>query len=200
MKPPDAEAVAALHHAAMGSSLWARLGRPFLAALYRSLMEQPEFLGFVYREEGRILGFIAGTTDTRSLLPRTFARSWWRLLLPFLLGVARNPSVLVPLLSTPAYVARLDEVPAESLFCSFVPDLRGRRVSGHANKVLFDELAHRGHRAVRVTTEADNAGALRQLTSWGFEERGEFTFYGKRMKAFLLEFQDHPRVEPVTRW
>jgi hypothetical protein len=56
-------------------------------------------------------------------------------------------------------------VRAESMFCSFEPHLRGTRVSGAINKVLFDELAARGHRYVKITTEADNEGAVRQLSS-----------------------------------
>ena len=55
-------------------------------------------------------------------------------------------------------------------------ELRGRRISGLINKLLFDRLAARGHRFVKITTEADNRGAIRQLSSWGFEELGRFRF------------------------
>ena len=84
---------------------------------------------------------------------------------------------------------------AESLFCSFEADLRGRRVSGHINKVLFDELAARGHRQVKITTEVDNPGSNRQLRAWGFEEAGRFRFYGKDMVTLVLDLQRSPRVE-----
>ncbi len=88
---------------------------------------------------------------------------------------------------------------AESLFCSFEPHLRGRRISGHINKVLFDELLARGHQRVKITTEVDNKGANRQLTSWGFEDSARFEFYGKPMVRYELDLVESPRVEARSR-
>lgn len=197
----DADRVADLHHAAMGNSLWAQLGRPFLAALYRGLVDSPWFLGFVYIEDGEIKGFIAGSSDTS-----TMYRDVLRRRLPFIApsaawGLLKRPSVAMKLVETARYfgVSGAEDVKAESLFCSFVPDLRGKRVSGHINKVLFDELRARGHAHVKITTEVDNDGANRQLSSWGFESRGTFRFYGKEMVTYVLDLVACPRVEPVSR-
>lgn len=199
MTAGDAPAVAALHRAAMGRSLWARLGAPFLEALYRELLRQDRFRAFVYEEEGRVGGFIAGASDSRGLFARTLARGWPRLVGPLLLGLLRCPSALLPLLATPLYFARSlpgDEIPAESFFCSFEPALRGTRVSGHINKVLFEQFLREGHERVKVTTEVDNEGANRQLPSWGFREHGRFRFYGKPMITYVLDLRDHPRLAP----
>jgi hypothetical protein len=202
MTAADADEVARLHHAAMGSSLWARLGRPFLARLYGALVEHPMFLGAVYEEDGRIRGFIAGTEDAGSLLRDTFRRRWHRLVGPVARGILGDRSLLRPILATPRYAETVPagHVKAESLFCSFEPDLRGKRVSGHINKVLFDELAARGHDRVKITTEQDNEAALRQLASWGFRPAGTFRFYDKPMVALVLDLSTSPRVEPVRRW
>ena len=197
MEGRDVPAVARMHAIAMGTSLWARLGEGFLEALYGALVRDPAFLGFVYEEEGRVRGFIAGTTDARVLLRRTAIRRGFRLVRPALRGLRHHPDVLRALLTTPLYFRRSDpaaHVRAESFFCSFEPDLRGRRVAGHINKVLFDLLALRGHRAVKVTTEVDNVGANRQLRSWGFEEQGTFGFYGKPMVVYVLDLVASPRV------
>lgn len=205
MRTEDARAVATLHHAAMGRSLWARLGRLFLCRLYQGLTRDPRFLAFVYEEDGRIRGFIAGTTDSAGLFGDTLKREAPSLLGPVLLGILRNPSVVLPLLQTAAYFRSssadptLETVSAESFFCSFEPHLRGRRVSGHINKVLFDELLARGHERVKVTTEIDNPGSNRQLTSWGFENRGQFRYYGKDMVVYVLHLPSCPRVEAVRR-
>ena len=74
MQNRDAEPVAALHEAAMGSSLWAQLGRRFLVELYRGLVDSPYFLGFVYEEDGVVKGFIAGSIDAEPMM-RTLMRS-----------------------------------------------------------------------------------------------------------------------------
>lgn len=197
----DADRVAELHAAAMGRSLWAELGPRFLGALYRALVDSPYFLGFVYVEDGEVRGFIAGSIDT-SMMYRDVLNRRLQFLAPWAaLGVLRRPSVLPRLVETARYMGAsgAEGVPGESLFCSFVPDLRGKRVSGHINKVLFDELKARGHDRVKISTEVDNEGANRQLRSWGFAEAARFTFYGKDMVTYVLDLATSPRVEAVSR-
>lgn len=197
----DARRVAELHHAAMGRSLWARLGVPFLQQLYQALVDCPWFVGFVYVEDGAVRGFLAGSTDTSRMYRHIARHRFMFLAPPAALGLARHPGVAVTLLQTARYfgVSGAADVPGESLFCSFEPDLRGKRVSGHINKVFFDELAARGHGAVKITTETDNEGANRQLQSWGFRDVQRFRFYGKDMVTYVLKLSGHPRVEPVSR-
>ena len=199
----DISRVVALHQAAMGSSLWARLGTPFLMTLYRGMLAHPDFIGFVYEEDSRVRGFIAGSTDTRRLFRWVLFRAGPQLIAPTLQGLAHNLPLLRELVQTPLYFSRssapAETIPAESLFCSFEPDLRGKRISGHINKVLFDELRARGQQQVKITTETDNEGANRQLRSWGFEDRGTFRFYGKEMRVFVLDLLTSPRVEAVRR-
>lgn len=199
----DVAPVAALHHADMGRSLWAQLGLDFLTKLYGALINNDRFLGFVYVDAAnQPQGFIAGSSDASAMMREVFDRSG-TLLAVAALPALRKPRLLLRLLQTPLYFARSDDsasgVPAESLFCSFVPELRGKRISGHVNKYLFDELLARGHHHVKITTEVDNDGANRQLQRWGFEERARFRFYGKDMITYVLDLERSPRVEPVSR-
>jgi hypothetical protein len=204
MRMVDVDRVAELHQAAMGNSLWAKLGQRFLSQLYRGLINNRRFLGFVYEEDGRVRGFIAGSTDAGAMMNEVFKSSWF-LLGPAAFPRALQPGVLRHLLTTARYFAASDSVledqpvAAESLFCSFEPDLRGKRVSGHINKVLFDDMLARGIEAVKITTEVDNEGANRQLQSWGFVDRGHFTFYGKDMVTYVLDLPSCARVEAVLR-
>jgi hypothetical protein len=214
MRPGDVFVVAAMHREGMGRSLWARLGLEFLETVYRAIVARPEFIGFVYevpdgRGDARIRGFIAGSENPRRMMTGALMTAGRRLIAAALRGAARSPSLWWQLVTTPFYFlkSRVDRtgaeaaaVPAESLFCYFEEDLRGKRISGLINKFLFDELAFRGHRRVKITTEADNEGANRQLASWGFADRGTFRFYGKTMRAYVLDLGDSDRVEPVARW
>jgi len=201
MQYRDADRVAELHHAAMGNSLWALLGVNFLSSLYRALVDCPIFFGFVYVEDADVKGFIAGTTDTAGMYDFVVKRRAMFVGPAALRGLVRRPRVAVKLLETARYfgVSGASDVTAESLFCSFVEDLRGKRVSGHINKVLFDELYARGKSHVKITTESDNEGANRQLQSWGFEQRGTFRFYGKEMVTYVLDLGASPRVERISR-
>lgn len=197
----DAARVAELHYAAMGTSLWARLGLPFLRQLYQAMVDSPFFIGFVYVEDGNVRGFIAGSLNTSKMLQDVARRRFMFLGPTALAGVVRHPAVIVRLLETWRYtgVSGAEDTPGESLFCSFEPDLRGRRVSGHINKVLFDELLARGHAAVKISTEVENDAANRQLQSWGFRDAHRFRFYGKDMVTYVLDLAGHPRLEAVSR-
>lgn len=205
----DARRVAELHHAAMGRSLWARLGVRFLTQLYQALVNDERFLAFVYEEQDaahgrRVRGFIAGSQDTEAMFQRVFRKSWFLLGPAALPGLVRDPAVVRELVRTARYFeasapALPVPVPAESLFCSFERDLRGRRVSGAINQVLFEDLLARGHRYVKITTETDNEGANRQLRSWGFADAGRFRFYGKDMVVYVLDLQASPRLQPLSR-
>ncbi len=201
MESRDLSDVARLH-AAMGTSLWASLGTAFVGRVYQALRGHPDFIGFVYEEEGRVRGFIAGTSHGPRMLRQTALNHGPALGLATLCALARRPLALLPLLETALYFRRSAPPPgggadvlAESMFCSFDPGLRGKRVSGLINKVLFDALAARGHEQVKITTEAANTLAARQLISWGFVVMGRFEFYGKRMILWRLDLRYCPRVE-----
>ena len=134
----DVPRVAELHHAAMGNSLWAQLGQRFLRTLYRGLIETPHFIGFVYEDPSsrNIEGFIAGSTNTEAMFKSCFRASAPRLGIAALLGI-RNVGVARRLVQTFRYFddsSLAFTTTAESLFCSFTPKLRGKRVSGHINK------------------------------------------------------------------
>lgn len=198
MTKDDVHRVAQLHAAAMGNSLWAQLGERFLRNIYRALLSTPQFLAFVYEDGGQIEGFIAGSTHTENMMRQAFLRHAPRLGLAALLGL-RKWSVAQKLLETASYFNQSSadlaiDISAESLFCSFTPATRGKRISGHINKALFDTLAALGHASVKITTETDNIGANRQLQSWGFVDSGHFTFYGKEMVCYTLDFKNSDRV------
>ena len=201
----DCDHLAQMHQNAMGNSLWGRLGRRFLRELYRGLVDSPYFLGFVYEErdengEQQIMGFIAGSTDTETMYRGVFQRRWALLGTMAVPGIIKRPLVLIRLFQTPKYskvsTPPGSDIPGESLFCSFAPELRGKRISGHINKVLFDELLARGHTEIKVSTETTNEGANRQLTSWGFEAIHHFHFYGKDMVTYVLNLTESDRVQP----
>lgn len=202
MEPRDLDDVARLHKA-MGRSLWGELGAEFLKEVYGAVLGHPDFLGFVYEFNGRVRGFIAGTSDGPRMSKDTLLRHGRRLVRATLRGLLRHPGASLDMLETLLYFHKSapegpEKVHAESMFCSFDPELRGKRVSGLINKVLFDALSSRGQTYVKITTEAANRLAARQLTSWGFEALRRFNFYGKEMILWRLDLRYCPRVEAAA--
>jgi hypothetical protein len=198
MEVQDVSRVAELHTAAMGNSLWATLGPTFLRNIYRGMLSSPLFLGFVYEEENQIEGFIAGSENLSALMSHVALRTGHRLFVAALLGL-RSAKTIYKLLQTARYFRLSEEgiasdIKAESMFCSFTPKTRGKRISGHINKVLFETLLARGHQYIKITTENDNIGANRQLKSWGFIAQGTFRFYGKEMICYTLDLTRSSRL------
>lgn len=199
MLPKDIRIVSELHKLAMGNSLWAQLGIDFLEALYEQLLLNPRFIAYVYEDKGKVDGFIAGTSDSANLFISTLRYGWKKIFFPLLKGILRRPQLIGRLLSTHTYFALssnsdIDNIKAESLFCSFRPNLRGKRIAGHINKVLFEHFLSLGIESVKITTEVDNIEANRQLKSWGFEPIKKFHFYGKDMITYVLHLVGHPRL------
>ena len=195
----DLHEVARLHRA-MGSSLWGSLGPRFVSRVYEALLDHTDFLGFVYEEEGRVRGFIAGTSHGTRMFRQTALRHGPSLALATVVALASRPRALLPLLETAAYFRRSapssagERIHAESLFCSFDGGIKARRAAGLINKVLFDTLARQGHHQVKITTEASNPFTARQLLSWGFVVLGRFEFYGKAMILWRLDLDYCERV------
>jgi hypothetical protein len=204
MELGDVDSVSAIHAQMMGTTLWGQLGEPFLQEIYKALLAHPSFIAYVYLEQNRVCGFIAGSENGPQMLKQVFRTRFAKLLARTVIGLVRSPFALRSLFETFAYfkvseLPGLKDVCAESMFCAFEKNLRGRRISGAINKVLFDEVAARGHRYLKITCEKENPGAKRQLTNWGFEQMGMFRFYGKEMIAWRLDLEKSDRVDPADR-
>ncbi len=204
MDQSDVRDVARMHASGMGDTLWGKLGEAFLERIYSAMIGDKDFVGFVYVENDQVAGFIAGSANGPEMMRRVRKMSFFALASAAIKGALKNPGVIPRLAATPFYFRRSDpklgmQVRAESYFCYFEKHLRGKRISGLINKVLFDELLARGHKFVKITTEADNEGSNRQLASWGFEKRGSFRFYGKDMVVYVLDLIESPRVEAISR-
>ena len=135
------------HHAAMGDSTWARLGVRFLTTLYRNLVHFTGLHRFRVPRAGSGPRLHAGGTDPDRMMATVFRKAW------FLPGARRLPRACD---RRPSSCSRhlgtrrsVTGGPAGAGTCGvpvlqFRADLRGKRVAGAINKVLFDDLASRG--------------------------------------------------------
>ena len=136
-----------MHRNAMGNSLWSQLGKHFLRELYRGLVDSPYFLGFVYEErddEGqqKIMGFIAGSTDTDRMYSGVFQRRWALLGAVALPGLIRRPWVLSRLLQTPKY-SKLSSPPDAKFLenlCSAASRLNFAESESQATSTRFSSM------------------------------------------------------------
>lgn len=179
----DFSAVARLHADCIPAGFLSLLGVEFLSELYRSLAEQPGTVVFVAPgERGEILGFIAGTTDTRSLFRRALFKRWHRLIVPALRSslsfsnLKRAAETVIYGLSEKSSESRRAGA-AELLSIAVEP--RGRRSGTGGALVLALEqfFRERGVRTYKVVTSADDPSSR--------------AFYGSRSFTAVRTFKHH---------
>ena len=78
MNDADVGDVASLHLDAFPNFFLSRLGPRALRELYSGMLADPTGIAIVAQKDQRIVGFTAGTTDSRSFYRRLFLQRWRR--------------------------------------------------------------------------------------------------------------------------
>ncbi|MBE2258150.1 MAG: GNAT family N-acetyltransferase [Rhodobacteraceae bacterium] len=164
--------VAELHASAINQGFLPTLGIPFLSFLYETIDCTDGSALFVYRQNSKIVGFIAGSTDIK-LVYRAMTRKWWQLAL-----------TLLPALASPSKLYRIIEIllhsrdskwpevalpSAELLSISVAKEFRGN----HTADLLFGQLVEyfrsRGVKKFKIVVGAALASAHRFYQRMGAE-------------------------------
>ncbi len=85
---------ARLHHKLLSWSFNGKFGEAHIADLYTALMRSPHFFGYVYYRNGRLIGFVTGTTDYKDTR-RHILQAYRGKLLKMLSIFIRYPAFLV---------------------------------------------------------------------------------------------------------
>ena len=166
----DVTLAATLHASQITEGFLPTLGRPFLSRLYRRVVRSPGSFLLVADDEGKPVGFIAGTQDVSSLYRSFLLRDGIVATLGALPAVARSARRVVETLRYPAGEKELPT--AELLAIAVVPGARGRGAGRQLVAALTDEFQRRGIIAVKVTVGADNEEAIRLYERCGFSPAG----------------------------
>lgn len=186
----DGRKVARLHREALPDGFLTRLGDPFLARLYRGIDRAPRAAVWVAEDDSGVLGFLAGTANTRGLYRGVLRRDTLPLAL-HLLPSMRHPATLRRIAETALYpfgrlgpTSELVGLPDAELLALGV-DARARGAG--VGRALVGELEHAFGswkvRAYRVVTEAADARSNAFYRAMGFEPVGEFAHHGRTMAA-----------------
>lgn len=163
----DVYLAATMHASEIGEGFLPSLGRPFLARLYRRIVRAPRSFLLVADDDGRAVGFVAGSEDVGALYRAFLLHDGAAAALRALPRIVRSARRVVETLRYPAGDADLPA--AELLAIAVAPDARGRGI-GHALVDAFTaELRRRHVEAARVVVAADNDGAVRVYQACGFK-------------------------------
>jgi ribosomal protein S18 acetylase RimI-like enzyme len=192
--------VAAVHEACFQGYYLTRFGPPFLEAMYGWYVCTPQAIAHVALDPtGRVLGFVAGTTEASSYHRSLFRNRGGALLAALLRLLLSHPlralglvwerkdmlpqalSALVP--GSPQAAPTDKEPPAASLVSiGVLPFYRRRGIARRLSQIFLADAGERGCATVSLSVREDNVAARRFYESLGWEETSRSTaeYHGSR--------------------
>jgi ribosomal protein S18 acetylase RimI-like enzyme len=187
----DVPQVVAVHLRSFPDFFLTHLGPAFLRRFYAQFVDHDAHVGTVAVTDGRVVGFIVGTTDAPRLYHAFYRRHFpWiagltalrlltdgyvrRHIVGRLSHVLRAVRALLP--GAPRRPpARSSDVPNRLLSIAVDPDLRGRGVARRMLEHFCDQLRDRGCAAVGLTVRTSSHSAIRfyEKTGWQREAAGK---------------------------
>lgn len=184
-------AVVRVHLASFQGFFLSFLGSAFLAELYSGILTDTSGIAFVAESEGRITGFVAGSSQPAGFYTRLLRRRWWRFARAAALPVLKRPSIIPRLLrafAMPGHVTR-QERRGTLMSIGVLPEAQGQGIGQALAQAFLEESARRGLRQVDLTTDRDhNEAANRFYRRSGFVcERTYTTPEGRAMNEYVVD-------------
>ena len=190
MEPGDMEAVTILHSKALKIGFLSTLGEDFLGIIYEGITTSDLGVIFVCEEDGKVAGFIAGSTDTKKMFKDIKRRKFTRLAGNLAGKVLRKPSIVKNLRRSLEYPEMAgDSVAAELLSIAVYEDFRGKGIGSALVEALVKYFKERGVSAFKVSVDQRLDGADEFYERLGFELRDSIEIYGKKMNIYIYKIE-----------
>lgn len=192
LTPADADAVAALHEAAL-RGLLTRLGPTAIRAYYRAAATSPFATGYVTLGDQGVEGFVLGSVAPAALRRDVLARAPVRMLVGVVIGVLRRPANvrwLVQSFGGPG--SGYDATCAELTYLAVSPARRGRGVGRELVRAFSAAMHDAGHTRFELSVDRDNPDAGRFYERLGFARVGEYEEFGQRHVRYRLTLAASP--------
>lgn len=200
----DAPEVARLHARHIPTGFLAVLGPRLLTRLYRRVARTDDCFLLVAERDGTIVGFLAGSLDTRRLMRRfvlldgpavIVSTGWevlrhWRRVLETLGHGARRIQTDETGVEEPA-----SQPEAELLAVAVDDGFRGSGLGSTLTRAFLDEATHRGAGSARVVVGVANRQAIGMYRRCGFATVEQFEHHRGAMSVLMRCSLARPRAE-----
>jgi len=176
----DVVEVAKLHIQGISTGFISSLGINFVTSLYEAIAQNKHSFGFVAQEDGKVLGFVAFTTNLSKLYKSVILKKGCRfvLLLAGKMFSLRQIKKMFETLFYPSRVKKMDLPCAELLSLVVAEEARGRGVAAELVKKGLEACRTRGIPKVKVLVGASNEPANKLYRNCGFELVGQIDNHG----------------------
>ena len=188
METRDMEAVTRLHFEALKIGFLSTLGEDFLEIIYEGITASDMGVIFVYEEDEKVAGFIAGSMDTQKLFKEVYRRKLPRLAGNLAFKVIRQPGIVRNLMRSSRYPGMAgDSVPAELLSIAVVEDFRGKGIGSALVEALTKYFKEREVSTFKVSVDQRLEGADKFYEKLGFELTDTIDIYDKKMNIYIYD-------------
>jgi ribosomal protein S18 acetylase RimI-like enzyme len=197
LQPSHAQQIAALHIESISTGFISSLGIDFVASLYEAIARSKSSFGFVAEKDGKVLGFVAFTTNLNKLYKSVILKKG--LLFALLLAgkmvsferikrvfetlfypgrIKRDPALREPKMNLPA---------AELLSIAIARQERRKGLAGQLIKKGFQHFQKEGIDKVKVLIGADNKPGNKLYLKFGFELVGQIVNHGVVSNIYVAQ-------------
>ena len=174
----DASEIAKIHMQALNGDFLPSLGLNFLKTFYSGVVDKRNVHGFAFRVDGKIYGFVVGTTDSRTFFKEAIKSKFASLLIFLLIGLVKRPANIKNIFETFLYPKKEKGLKAELVVIAVGRRYRGLGIGKKLTKELEKVFVQKNIKKYKVTVHADKA-AVNFYEHLGYSRKSSFSLYDK---------------------
>lgn len=166
------------------------LGPRFLRLYYEGIVDYSGATGYVYVQDGRVIGFVCGAVSPSCFYRYLLRTRWWRFILAVLTATLRRPSIIPRLfraLLYPSQTAR-QEGTATLTSIAVESEAQGKGIGAELVAAFLADIRAQGIKRVDLTTDRydnDQVNAFYQKQGYHCE-RAFVTPEGREMNEYVI--------------
>lgn len=181
--------VANLHIQGISTGFISSLGSGFVTALYKIIAEDENSFGFVAVEDGKVLGFVAFSTNLSRLYKHIALKKCFRfgfILARKMLSIQTIKKIWANIFY-PKKMKQMNLPDAELLSIVVAPEGRGKGIAKQLTDAGFEECRKMGIDKVKVLVAADNELANKLYRKCGFDLHSEVDSHGVKSNIYVAK-------------
>jgi len=181
--------VAALHIQCISTGFISSMGIDFVTSLYDAIVKSKSSLGVVAVKNGKVIGFVAFTTNLNKLYKSIIRRKGLKfaLLLAGNVLSLRRIKKIFETLSYPARIKKMNLPSAELLSIAVAPEERRKGLAGQLIEKGLRLYRKTGVDKVKVLIGADNKAGNKLYLKSGFELIGQIVNHGVLSNIYVAK-------------
>lgn len=185
-KKEDARQIAEIHKQEISEGFLSSLPLQFLIKLYEEIIVSKLGFCIIARENGNVIGFVAGTTNLNAFYRYFISHSFFRamfILFPQIFSFKSLKKIIESLI----YPAKEKELPsAELLTIAVKKEFQGQHIAGDMLQLFIEEMKNSGVSIFKVLVGKELKSAIRFYEKTGFQYFSEVSVHSNQKSLIYV--------------